>query len=62
MHGVQFSYTQRYNCGYRTVGHLFQEWYKAILCDRDAHLLELVRYIHLNPPRMKHPQNPFNYR
>ena len=49
MQGVQFSYTQRYNRRHRKVGHLFQGRYKAILFDRDAYLLELVRYIHLNP-------------
>ena len=62
MQGIQFSYTQRYNRRYRAVGHLFQGRYKSILCDRDAYLLELVRYIHLNPARMKHPQNPWTYR
>lgn len=35
------------------VGHLFQGHYRAILCDKDAYLLELVRYIHLNPVRAK---------
>ena len=62
MQGIQFSYTQRYNRRYRAVGHLFQGRYKSILCDRDAYLLELVRYIHLNPARIKHPQNPWKYR
>ena len=32
-------------------GHLFQNRYKSIVCDSDAYLLELVRYIHLNPVR-----------
>ena len=32
-------------------GHLFQNRYKSILCQEDAYLLELVRYIHLNPLR-----------
>jgi len=32
-------------------GHLFQNRYKSIVCDQDAYLLELVRYIHLNPLR-----------
>ena len=41
MQGIQFSYTQRYNRRHRAVGHLFQGRYKAILCDRDAYLLEL---------------------
>jgi REP element-mobilizing transposase RayT len=51
MQGIQFTYTQRYNRRHRTVGHLFQGRYKAILCDRDAYLVELVRYIHFNPVR-----------
>ena len=50
------------NRRYRTVGHLFQGRYKAILCDRDAYLLELVRYIHLNPARLKNPEELATYR
>ena len=61
MQGIQFSYTQRYNWRHRVVGHLFQGRYKAILCDRDVYLLELVRYIHLNPARMKHAVDPWKY-
>lgn len=61
MQGIQFSYTQRYNWRHRTVGHLFQSRYKPILCDRDEYLLELVRYIHLNPARMHRTQNPWTY-
>jgi REP element-mobilizing transposase RayT len=34
-------------------GHLFQNRYKSILCQQDAYLKELVRYIHLNPIRAK---------
>ena len=34
-------------------GHLFQNRYKSILCQKDPYLLELVRYIHLNPLRAK---------
>ena len=34
-------------------GRLFQNRYKSILCQEDAYLLELVRYIHLNPLRAK---------
>lgn len=62
LQGIQFTYTQYYNRRYRTVGHLFQGRYKAILCDRDAYLLELVRYIHLNPARLKHPEEVATYR
>ncbi|MDR3555067.1 MAG: hypothetical protein P4L55_09965 [Syntrophobacteraceae bacterium] len=32
-------------------GHVFQNRYKSILCQQDPDLLELVRYIHLNPLR-----------
>ena len=53
MQGLQQSYTQYYNRTYRKVGHLFQGRYQAILCQKDAYLLELVRYIHLNPARSK---------
>jgi REP element-mobilizing transposase RayT len=62
MQGIQGSYTQSYNRRHRKVGQLFQGRYKAILCDRDAYLLELVRYIHLNPARLKVPHNPWRYR
>jgi len=51
MQGLQFRYTRYCNRRYGNVGHLFQGRYKAILCDKDAYLLELVRYIHLNPIR-----------
>ena len=37
----------------RRHGHLFQNRYKSILCQEDAYLLELIRYIHLNAIRAK---------
>ncbi|MDD5171178.1 MAG: transposase [Syntrophales bacterium] len=40
-----------YNRSHRRHGHLFQNRFKSILCQQDAYLLELVRYIHLNPLR-----------
>ena len=42
-----------YNRRHRRHGHLFQRRYKSILCQEDTYLLELVRYIHLNPLRAK---------
>lgn len=42
-----------YNRRHRRYGHLFQNRYKSILCQEDAYLLELVRYIHLNPLRAR---------
>lgn len=44
-------YAQSFNRRHRRNGHLFQNRYKSILCQEDTYLLELVRYIHLNPLR-----------
>jgi REP element-mobilizing transposase RayT len=44
-------YAVSHNRRHRRSGHLFQNRYKSILCQEDAYLLELVRYIHLNPIR-----------
>lgn len=44
-------YVRHFNKTHRHRGHLFQGRYKAIVCDRESYLLELVRYIHLNPVR-----------
>ena len=44
-------YTQMSNRRHGRVGHLFQGRYKAILVDADNHLLELARYVVLNPVR-----------
>ena len=62
MQGLQFTYTRYFNRKYRKVGHLFQGRFKAILCDREAYLLELVRYLHLNPGRIRSPVDPWKYR
>ena len=44
-------YAVVFNLRHKRSGHLFQNRYKSIVCDSDAYLLELVRYIHLNPLR-----------
>ncbi len=46
-------YTAYFNRAHRRVGHLLQGRFKAILVEKDSYLLELSRYIHLNPVRMK---------
>lgn len=46
-------FTQSINRRHQRVGHLFQGRYKAILVDKDAYLLELCRYVVLNPVRAK---------
>lgn len=45
------SYAISFNLRHNRSGHLFQNRYKSIVCQEDAYLLELVRYIHLNPIR-----------
>ena len=46
-------YTQRYNRSHQRVGHVFQGRFKAILVEKDSYLLELARYVALNPLRAK---------
>src|SRR4030043_1826470 len=58
---LQFRYTRYFNRKYRKVGHLFQGRYKAILCDKETYLMELVRYIHLNPVRAGVVKSPEKY-
>lgn len=62
MQGVQQSYSQYFNLRYRKVGHVFQGRYKAIICQKDEYLLELMRYIHLNPVRAGIVKRPDHYR
>lgn len=61
LQGINQSYTAYFNRRYKTVGHLFQGRYKAILCDKDRYLLSLIKYIHLNPVRAKIAQGPEDY-
>lgn len=55
MRHINGLYTQRYNQLKKTDGPLFRGRYKAILVDRDAYLLQLSRYIHLNPIETQRP-------
>lgn len=61
MHRVLTGYTQYYNRKYRRSGHLLQGRHKAILCQSDMYLAELVRYIDLNPIRAKMVRKVENY-
>ena len=51
-------YTQSYNRRHKKTGHVFQGRYKAILIQKENHLLELCRYIVLNPVRAKMADRP----
>jgi len=44
-------YVVNFNRRHKRAGHLFQNRYKSIVCEDDPYLLELTRYIHLNPLR-----------
>ena len=46
-------YAVTFNIRHRRSGHLFQNRYKSVVCEEDPYLLELIRYIHLNPLRAK---------
>jgi putative transposase len=45
-------YVVNFNRSHKRYGHLFQNRYKSIVCEDDPYLLELTRYIHLNPLRV----------
>lgn len=55
-------YAAYFNHRYDRVGHLFQGRYKSILVDKENYLLELTRYIHLNPVRAKIVDIPEKYK
>jgi len=51
MQSIQQVYTQRYNRKKDRTGHVFEQRYKAILCNKDEYLLQLIKYIHQNQLR-----------
>lgn len=55
-------YTQTFNRIHDSVGHLFQGRYKSILVDKDSYLLELNRYVVLNPVRAGLVVDPGDWR
>lgn len=61
MHGLNSAYTTYFNIKRGRSGHLFQGRYKALVIDKDHSLLELSRYIHLNPVRAGMVERPEDY-
>jgi REP-associated tyrosine transposase len=61
LHNLTFRYTRHINKARGQVGHLFQGRYRALLVDADSYLLELVRYIHLNPVRARIVRDALKY-
>lgn len=55
-------YTQAFNRRHNRVGHLLQGRYKAILVEKESYLLELARYVVLNPVRAKLVRHPRAWR
>ncbi|MGQ0557705.1 MAG: transposase [Nitrospiraceae bacterium] len=54
-------YTQAFNRRHGQVGHVLQGRYTAIVVDRESYLLELCRYVVLNPLRAKITRKPETY-
>jgi putative transposase len=61
LQNLSFRYTRWTNWRHNRSGHLFQGRYKAVLVDADAYLLELTRYVHLNPVRAGMVTEPEDY-
>jgi REP element-mobilizing transposase RayT len=61
MQSLQFRYSRNFNLKYGKWGHLFQGRYRAILCQKDAYLLELSAHIHLNAVRAGLVEDPLEY-
>ena len=61
MQNLAFRYARWINRRKGRMGHLFQGRYKAVLVDANSYLLELCRYIHLNPVRAKLVKKPEAY-
>lgn len=59
---VHSRYACNFNNKYNYVGHLFQDRYKGKLIGDDLYMLEVSRYVHLNPVKAKIIDKPENYR
>lgn len=62
MHGINSAYTGYFNRKHDRSGHLFQGRYKGILVEKDRYLLELSRYVHLNPVKAGKTDQPEKYK
>lgn len=62
MHYINSVYAIRFNTKYHRQGHLFQGRFKGLLVDKDNYLLELSRYIHLNPVKAGFVKRPEDYK
>jgi len=60
MRHLNVVFTQFFNRKWKRTGHIFQGRDKSILIQRDSHLLEVCRYVVLNPVRAKMVETPEN--
>ena len=61
VHDVHARYAQHFNRRYDRTGHLFQGRFQGLLVDREAYLLEAVRYVHRNPVKARLAVRPEDY-
>jgi len=55
-------YTQSFNRAHKRMGHIFQGRFKAVLVEKESHLLEAARYIVLNPVRAERVRHPRDWK
>jgi REP element-mobilizing transposase RayT len=61
MHAINSTYAIRFNQKYNRKGHVFQGRFKGLLVDKENYLMELSRYIHLNPVKAGLVEKPEHY-
>lgn len=61
MQRLSATYTRYFNKRYNRVGHIYQGRFHSSLVDKEAYLLEVVRYVHLNPVRAGMVHHPRDY-
>lgn len=61
MQSLQTAYGVYFNKKYQRVGHLFSGRYKSIICQKDEYLLQVSKYIHLNPVKAQLCHKPLDY-
>lgn len=61
MQYLNSSYANYFKTRHKQIGHIFQGRYKALLIEKDTYLLELIRYVHLNPVRAGITENLMKY-
>jgi len=62
MHDINGKYTKYFNVAHKRTGHLFQGRFHDNLIDKDNYLLEVTRYVHLNPVRAGLASYPEEYK